>query len=61
MLYNTEKKKVQNITDCFSCKYFDKKLKRCSGINAVCYEYDNTTNTIIDGLTGLPIKNEKGE
>lgn len=61
MRYNTEKNKIQSIADCLTCSKFDKKLKKCNGFNDICYAYDSTTNTLIDGLTGLPIKSIKGE
>lgn len=56
MLYNTELKKVKAVTDCPTCPHFDKKTKRCNGLNRVCFEYDPTTQTIIDGKTKLPRK-----
>ena len=54
MLYNTKLKKVKTLTDCLTCAYFDKRLKKCNGLNKVCYEYDPRTMTIIDGKTKLP-------
>lgn len=54
MLYNTKLKKVKTITDCPTCSYFDKKLKKCNGLNKICFEYDAKTQTIIDGNTKLP-------
>lgn len=60
MLYNIEKGKVQKIEDCFSCPYFNQKAKKCEGVNKACFVYDAKTQTIIDGVTKLPIK-VKGE
>ena len=56
MLYNTAKKKIKVVTDCPLCPHFDKKNKKCNGLNRVCFEYDPTTQTIIDGKTKLPRK-----
>ena len=56
MLYNTKLKKVKTLTDCPTCAHFDKKLKKCNGLNKVCFEYDAKTQTIIDGNTKLPRK-----
>ena len=56
MLYNVEKKKEKKATDCASCQYFDKCTKKCNGLNKNCFLYDKTTKTIIDGVTGLPLK-----
>lgn len=62
MLYNVEKEKIKTITDCFTCKHFDKTLCRCvDGLNKICYEYDPATQIIIDGLTKLPLKTIKKE
>ena len=62
MLYNINLKKTREITDCFSCHCFNAKTKRCEGIDKVCFEYDEATKTIIDGVTKLPINpNNKGE
>lgn len=60
MLYNVKKKKVQSIVDCHDCEMFDKRLKKCRGLNKICFVYDETTKTCFDGVTKLPIKiNEK--
>lgn len=56
MLYNKEKGKIQTDKDCLSCEYFDRRLKRCNGINKNCFEFDEKTNVAIDGVTGLPLK-----
>lgn len=56
MLYNIKERKVKKATDCASCPYFDRKTKKCNGINKNCFLYDKTTKTIIDGVTGLPLK-----
>jgi len=60
MLYNILKKKTQEITDCLKCPYFDLKLKQCSGLNKVCFEFDEKTNTVINGITKMPL-DLKGE
>lgn len=54
MLYNIEKKKIKDITDCTKCPYFCK--GKCNGIGKVCFEYDKKTHTIIDTITKMPIK-----
>lgn len=56
MLYNKDEKKVQQMIDCLTCKYFDKQKKRCYGIGKCCFEYDEKTKTCIDNITKLPIK-----
>lgn len=56
MLYNIEKKKIKEFSDCFNCKHYDTIKKQCSGINKACFEYDPKTRTIIDGVTKMPIK-----
>lgn len=56
MLYNKEKKTIKTMVDCLSCKYFDKKNKKCNGIGLNCFEYDKKTMTAIDPITKLPIK-----
>lgn len=56
MLYNTAKKRAKGISDCFTCAQFDKRLKKCNGLNKVCFEYDPNTQTMIDGNTKLPRK-----
>ena len=58
MLYNRDKNRVRLETDCFTCPQFDSRLKRCTGLNKVCFEYDPKTRTIIDGKTKLPLKGE---
>ena len=56
MLYNTALKKIKAVTDCPLCPHFDKRLKKCNGLNRVCFEYYPKTQTIIDGNTKLPRK-----
>ena len=56
MLYNIDKNKPKKATDCASCQYFDKQTKKCNGINTNCFLYDQKTQKIIDGTTGLPLK-----
>ena len=56
MLYNKETKKVKTNKDCLNCVYFDKKEKKCLGLNKKCFEYDPITGTAIDGVTKLPVK-----
>lgn len=62
MIYNLGKERIKKATDCASCPYFDKATKKCSGINKNCFLYDKKTKTLIDGVTGLPLKVKiKGE
>ena len=56
MLYNKETQQVKKGTDCLKCKYFDHTLKQCKGIGKNCFLYDYKTKTIIDNITGLPLK-----
>lgn len=56
MLYNKDLKRVIRFTDCLNCEHFDKRLKVCQGANKVCFEYDEKTQTCIDGITKKPIK-----
>ena len=56
MLYNIELKKVKASSQCITCFYFDKKTKKCNGFGKKCFEYDAKTKTILDPITGLPIK-----
>ena len=56
MLYNRETKKVKKNKDCLTCLYFDKKNKKCLGLNKKCFEYDELTGVAIDGITKLPVK-----
>lgn len=58
MLFNRKENRVRLETDCFTCPQFDRRLKRCNGINKVCFEYDEKTQTIIDGKLKLPLKGE---
>ena len=58
MLYNIEKKKVMRPTDCILCSHYDKKQKKCNGIGKACFEYDELTKTVIDGVTKLPLRSE---
>lgn len=51
MLYNKEKKRVKQGVDCITCQYWDSKLKKCNGLNKNCFEYDEKTQKIIDGIT----------
>lgn len=59
MLYNIEKKRVKKDIDCYSCEKYDARMKKCNGCNSICFEYDSLTNTIIDGITKMPIKNKE--
>ena len=61
MLYNLLENRVKKATDCISCPYFDKTTKACGGINKNCYLYDEKTKTVIDGVTGLPLKIKKSK
>lgn len=56
MLYNKELKRTPDIKDCYNCPHFDKKKKHCNGLNSTCFEYDEKTKTVIDGITKLPIQ-----
>lgn len=56
MLYNHGLGKVQKPTDCITCPYFNQTLKKCEGLNKNCFLYDEKTQTIIDGVTKLPLK-----
>ena len=56
MLYNLNKNKIWSNADCLTCEYFDKKLKKCKGKGKICFLFDKKTQTIIDPITGLPIK-----
>lgn len=56
MLFNKKLNKPQKPTDCLHCKYYDTKTKQCKGIGKNCFLFDPTTRTIIDPITGLPIK-----
>lgn len=59
MLFNNDLEKVQTITDCLTCPYFDKVLKKCNGIGKCCFEYDPIIMTALDPITKLPIKLDK--
>ena len=54
--YFIELKKIKASSDCLACFYFDKKKKKCCGFGKKCFEYDAKTKTVIDNITGLPIK-----
>lgn len=56
MLYNIETKKVQDIMECGTCRYFDKHLKKCNGIGKACFEYDQKTMTLLDPITKMAFK-----
>lgn len=56
MLFNKNTGKIKKSIDCLTCPHFDKKLKKCNGLGKVCFEYDSKTMTIIDPITGLPLK-----
>lgn len=51
MIYNTQLKKIKEITDCPTCPHFDGRTKTCKGLNKICFEYDPKTNLITDGRT----------
>ena len=42
--------------DCANCAHFDRRTKTCNGLNKICFEYDEKTQTIIDGITKMPRK-----
>ena len=56
MLYNIEKKKIKSFFDCYKCQHYDNETKKCNGLNKCCFIYDTKTNTIIDGITKMPIQ-----
>ena len=56
MLFNKEKGRPKNSLDCLTCPLFDEKNKKCMGIGKICFEYEPKTMTIIDPVTGLPLK-----
>ena len=60
MLFNIEEKKIKNTALCVNCKCFDKKTKTCNGIGKVCFEYDEKIQTLIDPITKMPLKIERG-
>ncbi len=60
MLFNIDKKKIKSDTLCLECKHFDKKSHKCNGIGKVCFEYDMDTQTLIDPITQMPLKIERG-
>lgn len=62
MLYNIDKQHIQTDDDCFTCQHFDLLRLKCDGYNKTCFEYDEATKTVIDGITHLPLTiNKKGE
>ena len=56
MIYNTKLKRVRTMLDCAKCAHFDQITKTCKGLNKICFEYDEKTQTIIDGITKMPRK-----
>lgn len=56
MLFNKKTNKKKKMTDCLECKYFDRKNKKCNGLDKNCFVYDPKTMTMLDSKTGLPIK-----
>ena len=60
MLYNIELKRVRKPLDCINCPHFNNQFKKCEGLNKTCFLYDEKTQTIIDGVTKLPLKIKKG-
>ena len=57
MIYNRELEKEKKSTDCITCRYFNKKTKKCEGLGSICFETDSVGN-LIDPRTGLKIKKE---
>lgn len=55
-LYNITYKRKKEVEDCFTCPAFDKVLKKCNGLDSVCFQYDEKTRTVINGKTKLPMK-----
>lgn len=60
MLFNIKEKKVKNTTTCLNCNFYDKQTHKCSGIGKVCFEYDEKTQTLLDPITQMPLKLERG-
>lgn len=56
MLFNKELNKVQASSQCITCRYFDRKERKCNGLGKTCFEYDAKTKTAYDEVTKLPIK-----
>lgn len=57
MRYNTRTERVQKPVDCLTCPYFDRKYRKCKGFGKICFEVDST-NTLIDPVTGLAYNNK---
>jgi len=55
MLYNINEKQVATMVMCLTCDHYNKETKHCEGLDLVCFEYDDKTQTIIDGKTKLPL------
>lgn len=54
MIYNIKLNRVVSLIDCAECK--EKNEKRlCNGFNKCCFEYDEKTKTIVDGVTKMPL------
>lgn len=56
MLYNKTTKETQKETDCIACQYFDKRKKKCLGLDKNCFGYDPKTKTVFSTKTKLPIR-----
>lgn len=57
MLYNLKENKPKTSTLCMTCEYYDKKLKKCNGLDKICFEMDKLGN--LRTRAGLIIKKEK--
>lgn len=58
MIWNTEFNKEKSSSQCVSCSFFDKKLKKCNGFGKKCFEIDPKTMTLIDPVTKQSFKKE---
>lgn len=61
MLYNIELDKKQNYMDCWTCPYYNERMHQCEGLNKCCFEFDEKTQTCIDGVTRMPIRISRGD
>ena len=59
MLYDTKLGRPHNYLDCEQCARYNKRLQKCEGgYNVQCFEFDPYTQTVIDGVTKLPLRLE---
>ena len=59
MLYNKQKMRIKQSTDCGNCELFDKKKKKCNGFGINCFEFDPIMNVAVDPVTKLPVTFEE--